>query len=91
MEKTEQVFAEYLGDVQISHLLKHLENTNPHVNSLKDVPSQRYNVAAEFDETHKLVRLVLTVDRADTRRKDGMWAAPDGTVPPVQKPPAKVG
>jgi len=63
MEKTEQVFAEYLGDVQISHLLKHLENTNRNVNSLKHIPNQRYSVAAEFDpiEKHKLVRLVLTV------------------------------
>jgi hypothetical protein len=58
----QQVFPEYLGDIDSEALLQNLKNVNSYFNSIdnirRDVP-KGFEVMAEITEDKELVRLVL--------------------------------
>ncbi len=62
MAQQQQVFPEYLGDIDSEALLQNLKNVNSYFNSIdnirRDVP-KGFEVMAEITEDKELVRLVL--------------------------------
>ena len=62
MTQQQQVFQEYLGDIDSEALLQNLKNVNSYLNSIDDIRRgvpKGFEVMAEITEDKKFVRLVL--------------------------------